>query len=505
MRRIREVLRLQHLGLPGRQIARSLQIGQATVVEYLQRAKRAGLAWPLPDDLDDDAIEKALFFIPKEDEQSVRPTPDWNRIHQELRRKHVTLLLLWDEYLTQNPNGYHYSRFCDHYRRWAGTLSLWMRQEHHGGDKLFVDFSGDGIPWVNPLTGEEHEAQLFVAALGASSYTYAVAFPSQELPYWIEGHVRTYEFIGGVTRLTVPDQPRTAVSRSCRYDPALNPSYQEMADHYRTCVVPARPRKPRDKAKVEAAVLIAQRWIIAVLRHRLFSSIAEINRAIPELLEKINRRPMRRLKRSRWDLFLELDRPKLLALPEKAYQYSLWKIGLRVGPDYHVEFEKHYYSVPYQLVRQQVDLRVSGNTLEVFHHHKRIASHLFASSGPRHHTLTDHMPRSHQAHAEWTPERIINWARETGTSTAQLIDKILAERPHPEQGYRACLGILRLAKRYSPQRLEKACARGLVTGGHSYHSIDSMLKNRLEDQPLPPRSTTALPLHENLRGSGYYH
>ncbi len=503
MRKVREVLRLKHLGLSGRQIARSVKIAPSTVVDYLLRAKLAGIAWPLPDGLDDGAIEKVLF-VQNGDQKPSRPLPDWTLIHTELRRKHVTLALLWQEYKAQHPDGYHYSQFCNLYRRWTGTLEIWMRQEHRGGEKLFVDFSGDGIPWIDPLTGEEREAQLFVATLGASNYTYAEATQSQDLKDWITAHVHAYEFIAGVPRLTVPDQTRTAIGKPCRYDPELNPTYRELARHYQTCILPARPRKPRDKAKVEAAVLIAQRWIIAALRHRTFFSITEINQAIRNLLEKLNSRPLRKLRRSRRDLFLEVDQPNLLPLPEKPFEFAQWKIALRVNLDYHVEFEKNYYSVPYQLVHQEVDLRASASTVEVFHRHKRVASHLRSSGQHRHVTLTSHMPRSHQAHAEWTPSRIVNWAKETGPSTAQLVEKIMAERPHPEQGYRASLGILRLSKDHTPQRLEKACARALACRSHSYRSVESILKNRLEDQPLPPRNIVALPSHENLRGSNYY-
>jgi len=285
-----------------------------------------------------------------------------------------------------------------------------------------------------------------------------------------------------------------------------NPTYRDLAQHYGTCVIPARPRKPRDKAKVEVAVLLAQRWIIAALRHRtFFSSIAEVNRAIRELLEKLNHRPLRKLRRSRHDLFLELDQPKLLPLPEKPFEFAEWKIGLRVNVDYHIEFETNYYSVPYQLIHQEVDLRATVTAVEIFHRAKRVSSHLRLQGQRRFATLTAHMPRSHQAHVEWTPSRIVNWAKETGPSTAQLVEKIMAERPHPEQGYRASLGILRLAKEYTGERLELACARALACRSHSYRSVESILKNRLEARPLPPRDLEALPLHENLRGSQYYH
>jgi transposase len=497
MRQVREVLRLKSLGLSPRKIAQSIGAGRTTVQDYLRRAEAAGIFWPLPEDLDDQALEDRLFKV--KERPLGRDLPDWNWVLAELRRKHVTLALIWEEYKAQHPNGYQYSQFCDLYRRWAGALSVSMRQEYRGGEKMFVDFSGDGIPWIQHGTGEILEAQLFVAALGASSSIYAEAFPSQELPHWIAGHVHAYEYFAGVTRLTIPDQPRTAVSKPCRYEPELNPAYQEMADHYGTCILPARPRKPRDKAKVEVSVLVAQRWIIAALRNRTFFSILAINQAIRELLEKINHRLMRKLNRSRWELYLELDKPNLQPLPERPYEFASWKVALRVNVDYHVEFEKCYYSVPYQLVHQEVDLRATAATVEIFHRHKRIASHLRSLSPHRHVTLTDHMPRSHRAHAEWTPSRIIQWAKQTGPSTAQLVENIMAERKH-----RASLGILRLAKRYSPERLDKACFRALATKSHSYRFVDSVLKNRLENQPLPQRTGAALPRHDNLRGASYY-
>ena len=503
MRKIREILRLHSLGLSGRTIARSLAVSSSTVVDYLARAKVAGLGWPLPTDLDDEGLERQLF-VQRQDHRRSRPEPDWSVIHAELRGKHVTLALLWDEYKRQHPEGYQYSQFCDRYRKWARTLEVSMRQEHCGGEKLFVDYSGDGLRWIDRETGEEHEAHLFVAALGASSYTYAEATATERLEDWLQCHVHAFEFLGGVTAVTVPDQARTAVEKTCRYDPTLNPAYQELALHYGTSVIPARPRKPRDKAKVEVTVLIVQRWILAALRHRTFYSLVEINRAVRELLERLNDRPMRKLNRSRRELFLELDLPHLRPLPQKAYQFAQWKCAVRVNVDYHVEFEKHYYSVPSQLVHQEVDVRATLSTVEIFHRHKRSASHPRSPIPHRHTTDRAHMPRSHQVHNEWPPSRIVNWAKETGPSTAALVERVMAERPHPEQGYRACLGIIRLAKRFTPERLEKACARALATKSHSYKAIESMLARRLEAEPLPVVSNLVLPPHENLRGSSYY-
>lgn len=505
MRKIRDLLRLRAQGRSCREIARSLAIGPSTVGDYLKRARAAGLTWPLPENLDDSALEGRLFVAPA-DQRRDRPLPDWAALHLELKtHKHLTLALLWQEYKAAHCDGLQYTQFCEHYRRWFKTLSVWMRQEHRGGEKLFVDFSGDGIPYVDPLTGERHVAQLFVATLGASSYTYAEAAGSQQLQDWILCHVHAFEFFGGVAQVLVPDQTRTAVSKSCRYEPRLQRTYQDLAQHYSTCIVPARPRKPRDKAKVEAAVLLAQRWIIAALRQRTFHSLGEINRAIREILESLNRRPMRKLRRSRRELFEELDVPQLLPLPGRPFEYAEWKIGLTVNLDYHIEFERSYYSVPFQLAHKVVDVRASASTIEVFHEGKRIASHARSLVEHRHVTVAEHMPRAHRAHAEWSPSRLIAWAAKVGPQTALLVETILKERPHPEQGYRTCLGIIRLSRSHTPERLEKASRRALATGGRSYRSVEAILKNRLEDAPLPPKLTQSiLPLHENVRGADYY-
>ena len=503
MRKIREALRLKSLGLSNRQIARSLQISPATVYDYLARARLAELGWPLPEEMDDAALETTLFPSPAP-RTSLRPPPDWGTIHTELRRKHVTLRLLWEEYKSEYPDGYQYSRFCDLYKRWEGTLGVWMRQPHKAGEKLFVDYSGDGIPLVDRKTGELKEARLFVAVMGASNYTYAEATETEQLPDFLSCHVHAFEFLGGVPAVTVPDQAKTAVKKSCRYDPDLNPAYRELASHYSTCVIPARPRKPRDKAKVEVAVLIAQRWIIARLRNRTFFALGEINAAIKELLVDLNDRLMRKLGRSRKELFLALDKPELLPLPEKRYEYAQWKVGARVNLDYHVDFLKSYYSVPYQHAHKKVDIRATARMVEIFLNHNRIASHHRSRREHSYMTSREHMPRAHQKHLEWTPSRIAKWAESVGPSTAGLVERIMEERRHPEQGYRACLGILRLGKRYDKERLEKACQRALLSRGHSYHSVESILKNKLEDQPLPERNDQALPSHENVRGNEYY-
>jgi transposase len=503
MRQVREVLRLNGLGLSARQIARSLKIGRATVADYLRRAKAARISWPLPADLDDAALEK-LLFVPKEEQRSSRPLPDWKWIHTELKKKHVTLALLWEEYKGQQPDGYQYSQFCDLYRRWTGTLECWMRQEHRGGEKLFVDYSGDGIPWIDLFTGERREAQLFVAVLGASNLTYAEATHTQQLPDWINCHVHALEYFDGVVAAIVPDQARTAISSICRYDPETNPSYAEFARHYDTCILPARPARPRDKAKVEVGVLIAQRWIIAALRNRTFHSLKEINEAVAELVEKLNHRKMRKFDCSRHELYLQVDKPNLKPLPEQPYELADWKIGAGVNIDYHVLFEENYYSVPFQHFQKKVDIRATVRTVEIFFEHKRIATHGRLCAKYQYSTQAEHMPRSHREHAEWKPSRIISWAQKVGLSTAKMVETIIAERPHPEQGFRACLGLLRLGQQHSDERLEKACKRALACHSHSYRSVKSILEKKLEDQPLPEFPTTPLPHHKNVRGSAYY-
>jgi transposase len=503
MRKIREVLRQRALGQSLRQIAGSLNVGRSTICEYFRRAEAAGISWPLPDEMDDEALERALFYDAPS-LQSRYPLPDFTQVHAELKRKHVTLALLWQEYKEQHPDGYGYSRFCELYHRWAKTLKLWMRQEHKAGEKLFVDYAGDGIPMIDEVTGEWREARLFVAVLGASNFTYAEPTETEQLPEWISCQVNAFHFFEGVPALVVPDQPRTVVRIPCRYDPAIQATFEDMARHFGTCVLPARPRRPKDKAKVEQGVLLAERWIIARLRNRRLVGIRAVKEAVRELLPQLNDRPMRKLNKSRRQLFEEIERAALRPLPERPYEYSEWKIGASVNVDYHIAFNKHLYSVPYQHIHKKVDVRATAATIEVFLNHNRIASHIRSYVPHRFTTIPEHMPKSHREHLEWTPSRIVNWGKKIGPSTALLIERILEERPHPEQGFRACLGIIRLEKRYTRERLERACFRALRCKSHSYRSVESILKNKLEDKSLPERSAKALPSHQNIRGNQYY-
>ena len=506
MRKIREVLRLKfEAGLSARQIAASVQVGRATIGDYLSRCKAAGLSWPLPSSLSDAELERRLFpalpTVPSEQ----RPLPDWPAIHAELRRPGVTLALLWQEYRLAHPQGYQYSWFCDHYRAWQGRLDVVMRQEHRAGEKLFVDYAGQTVPVIDRHSGEIRQAQVFVAVLGASSYTFAEATWSQQLPDWLGSHARCFAFLDGVTEIVVPDNLRSAVSKAHRYEPDINPSYRDLAEHYGVAVVPARARKPRDKAKAEVGVQVVERWILAALRNRQFFSLDELNRAIAVLLERLNARPFKKLPGSRQTAFDALDRPALRPLPEQPYVYAEWKKA-RAHIDYHVEVDGHYYSVPYQLVKKQLEVRLTARTVECFHANQRVASHLRSMHKGRHSTLTEHMPKSHREHAEWTPQRLIHWAEKTGPNTAGVIQDILERRVHPQHGYRACLGILRLGKNYGEERLEAACQRALSLGACSYKSLESILRQGLERLPLAQANLPLLPdEHANLRGPGYYH
>ena len=506
MRKIKEILRLRFAAkLNQEQIARSCSIGQSTVHRYLKRAVAAGLGWPLPEEYDDRQLSDLLFPAgPDRPQAKRRAGIDFAEVHRELKtHRHLTLQLIWDEYRQTDSDGYGYSRFCELYQRWSRSQGAVMRQEHIPGEKMFVDWAGPTVP-IHDRTGGVRPASLFVAVLGASSYTFAWATSDQGLGHWIGCHVRAFEFFGGVPRLIVPDNPRTGVTRSCRYEPDLNRTYHDMSVHYGTAVLPARPYKPRDKAKVENAVLVAERWILAALRHQKFFSHGELNEAIAPLLDRLNNRRFRKREGSRASQYANVDRPALQPLPEGPYVMGDWKT-VRASIDYHVEIDHHYYSVPYRLMGQELEARSTALTVEIFEAGKRIASHVRSAAPYRHTTVHDHMPKSHRAHLEWSPSRLIQWAATVETATAEVVRTIMENKPHPEMGYRACLGIMRLAKTYSNARLESASQRALDLHACSYKSIQSMLKRSLDRQttiqagPLPPG-----PEHENLRGANYY-
>jgi transposase len=507
MRKIKEVLRLRYeAGLGHRQIARGCSLGLGTVHDYLRRAEAAGVRWPLPEGWDDDRLESTLFGRPAHHSDPQRPQPDFASMHQQLQQHpHLTQQLVWEEYRQAHPDGYGYSRFCELYQRWRRKLDVVLRQEHKAGEKIFVDWAGATIPIHDRLTGEARRASVFVAVLGASSYTWAEATADQQLTTWLTAHMNALEFFEGVPKLVVPDNLKAGVTRACRYDPDLNPTYQEWALHYGVGVVPARPYKPRDKAKVESGVQVVQRWIVAALRHRKLFSLEEANGAIRELLVRLNERPFRKREGSRKSLWETLDRPALKPLPSERFDLSQWSRA-RVNIDYHIAFDENFYSVPYHLVHEIVEVRSTAMTVEIFHKSQRVASHVRARGHGHAVTQNEHRPKSHQEHLEWTPSRMVNWARSVGPCTAQLIERMMADKPHPEMGYRACLGVIRLAKQYTPERMEAAAERAVLTGACRYRSVKSILKTSLDAVPV---RATVLPdappvSHDNIRGAEYF-
>jgi transposase len=504
MRKIREALRLRSDGFSGRRVAQSLSVGRATISEYFRRADVEGLSWPLPNDLSDADLEQRLFpYSPGEARGSV-PQPDWAYVHAELRRKGVTLSLLWEEYRGVHPDGYGYSRYCELYTRLEGKLSPVMRQRHPAGERLFVDYAGHTVDVVCPKTGEVRTAQIFVATLGASSYTYVEASWTQSLPDWISSHVRALEFFGGVPAQLVPDNLKAGVTKACFYDPAINRTYGDMANHYDTAIIPARPHKPKDKAKVEGAVLLAERWILARLRNQRFFGLDEVNAAIRPLLEQLNGKVSRHLGASRRELFELLDRPALKPLPVASYVYAEWK-QCRAGLDYHVDIGRHYYSVPHQLLKQKLWARITARTVEVYFKGQRVASHARTSGNHQHSTIRDHMPAHHRFREDWTPERIRGQAVRIGPNVEMFVDVIMRKKRHPEQAYRSCLGVIKLAKAFGSDRLDAACARALEINAHSYTSLHSILKNGL-DRPRRETTTDGPAItHPNIRGADYFH
>ena len=504
VRKLREIFRLKwESHLTHRMIAECCGISAGTVSDYVQRAQAAGLTWPLPDDLDEETLNRRLFPQPTVTTGRVIPVPDWAHLHQELRRPGVTLRLLWVEYREANPDGYGYSQFCQHYQEWSQTLQPVMRLNHKAGEKMYVDYAGQTMPIVDPQTGEVCQAQLLVATLGASSYTYVEAQWHQDLPNWTGGHVRAFNFFGGLPEVVVPDNLKAGVHSPCRYEPDLNPTYHELAQYYNIAVVPTRVRRPRDKSKVEVGVQVVERWIAARLRNRTFFGLAELNAAIRTLLDELNNRQMRHLGQSRRQLFETLDRPALRPLPAQPYEFAFWK-KVRVNIDYHIEFEKHFYSVPHGLIHKEVDLRATENTVEIYYQRQRQASHPRSSVQGRYTTQKDHMPQTHQHYAEWSPERFLKWSEKLGPNVTQLIAAVLSQRRHPEQTYRTCLGVLGLAKRYSDSRLDAACQRALAGGIYSYKGVRNILDARLDQLSLAEPANTTLADHANLRGPAYY-
>lgn len=501
MRKIHEVLRLKFdAGLSHEKIARAVGLSKGAVSKYVSLAAAQGIGWPTT--LTEAELEARLF--PAVPVASARAEPDFAAMHVELKRKGVTLQLLWSEYVAAVGDGaYRYSQYCQRYRDWRARQRRSMRQIHVAGEKMFVDYAGPTAPVVDPATGEIRPAQIFVAVLGASSYTYAEATWTQSLPDWIGSHRRALEFFGGASALWVPDNLKSAVSQANRYDPTPNRTYAEMARHYGAAILPARPYKPKDKAKAEVGVQLVERWILARLRHQRFFSLGELNAAIRGLLDELNHRPMQKQAHSRAERFEMLDKPALKPLPAQPYEYAEWRVA-KPGIDYHLAIGSKLYSVPHTLVGHQLDVRLTASMVEVFHKGNRVAAHPREIPG-RHATTPEHMPKSHRAHAQWSPGRFMNWATDIGPATLSVVRHQLHDRPHPEHGYRACLGLLSHARRYGQDRLEAACRRALRIGAPTYRSITSILASGLDRQTLAETEASPLPAHANVRGAGYYH
>ncbi len=504
MRSIREILRLRQCGFSHRQIGAAVHKSSATVGGYLARAEAAKLTWPLPEALDDIALE-ALLFPPQAELQNARPEPDFTHIHKELKRKGVTKILLWQEYKEQNPDGLQLSQFCDRYKKWLGAVNVTMRIQHIAGEKVFSDFAGTKLKLTDRETGEVRDAHIFVCALGASGFFFADAFLGETSESWCAGHVEAFNYFQGAPSIIVPDNPRAAITQPCKYEPIINATFLEMASHYSCAVIPARVRKPKDKAKAELAVGLATRWILARLRNRTFFSLHEIKVAIKDLLEDANNRPFKKMPGSRKSMFLEIEQPALKALPARPFEFAEIPKA-RVGIDYHVEFDGHWYSCPYQLAKQEVELRITDRTVEIIHKHRRVASHSRDFHKAKHSTIPEHMPKSHREYLNANPPRLVGWAEMYGQGAKQLIEAILESKPHPEQGYRACIGILKLGKEFGSERLNAACNRAFATRAWSYSSVKSILKTGLDQRPVPSETEPIqlkLP-HVNLRGASYF-
>jgi transposase len=510
MRHIKDILRLKlEEKLSHRQIARSLNIGVGTISTYAKRAIELELSWPLPANMSENELEQLLFPAAKLNGKHGRVIPDCPLIHQELKRKGVTKQLLWEEYKQVHGDaGYQYSQYCGYYRDWRSKQKRSMRQIHLAGEKLFVDYSGATMPIVNPGTGETRSAEIFVAILGASNYTFAIASWTQRKADWINAHVKAFAFFGGVPEIVVPDHLRSAVSKPGRYEPGINVSYQHMASHYKTAIIPARPLKPKDKAKAENAVLIEQRWILARLRHQTFFTLADLNRTIKVLLDDLNRRPFKKLPGSRLSQFEALDKPALKPLPANHYEYVEFKLA-RVNIDYHIEFDKHYYSVPHYLVKSQVEVQASQDSVAIFFKGQQVARHARSLRQGGFTTDTHHMPESHRKHQTWTPERLVSWGAKIGPATQSIMRDMLEQKKVPEQAYRVCLGLLNLAKKYTPERLEAACLRAQHINARRLANIKSILESNMDQLPLPLSSQTLqapqTESHRNVRGADYYH
>lgn len=503
MTKIRETLRQRYeLGRSYREISRSINVALSTVGETLRRAKAAGLSWPLPEELNEAELYQQLY-LPSNSSRKHKVQPDWLQVHAQLSKRGVTLILLWREYRDTHPDGLGYTQFCNYYQQYRKQLSPVMRQVHKAGEKVFVDYAGMTMPWIDSTTGEIHEAQIFVGSPGASQYTFVHASPSQQLPDWLESHRLMFAFFGGVSEIIVPDNLKSGVSQSHRYDPDINANYQHFSEHYGIAIVPARSRAPKDKAKVENAVGCIERQVLAPLRHHTFTSLSELNAAIAKGVDTFNHQRFQKMDTTRAELFETLDKPALKPLPTSPYCYATFA-NVTVNIDYHIAFDNNYYSVPYRYIKKKIVVRATANTVECCYQGERIAVHQRARKRYQYVTCKEHMPPQHQAYCEWTPERLIRWAQKIGTHTASFVQQMIEAKAFPQQAFRACLGLLRLGKRYGDGRLEKACQKALSTGAYRYQHVETILKNKLEEVTDNDNLKATLPKHNNIRGADYY-
>ena len=511
MRKIREILRLRFdCKLTIRQISASIRVSTGAVTKYLGLFEQSGLTWPLPDDMDDTTLINRLSPESARRRHQGLVSPDWVEVHNELKQKGMTRQLVWEEHCEAYPhNHYSYPQFCHLYREWRKKQKRSMRQLHRAGEKMFVDYAGLTVTIVDRNTGDTAPAQIFVAVLGASNYTYAEATWTQGIENFLGSQIRAFHYFGGVPKMLVPDNLKSAVTKACRYDPDINRSYMHMAEHFGCSVMPARPCKPKDKAKVEVGVQLVERWILMRLRHTTFFSLSELNQEIKRLLEELNSRPFKQQPGCRRSLFEQLDKPALMPLSRQPFEHIEFKIA-RVNIDYHVQYASHHYSVPHQLVREQVELRVTQNTVQVLHKGKPVTSHprKWGETGGFT-TKPKHMPKRHRKQQQWTPGRLLNWAKGLGPEVLRFTRKLLDSKQHPEQAYRACLGLLNLERDYGAERLNAACDRAIKTGGHRVASVRSILQSGLDSVPLeqPQDNNTERVIisHENIRGAGFYH
>jgi len=505
MHKLREILRRKLLLKEShRKVSIAVQVSAGTVASVVAVASELGLDWTAIAELTDEQLQLKMY--PAATGRSARPEPNWAEIHVELRRKGVTLALLHEEYLRGESDGYGYSSFCARYRDWLRKHSPVMRQIHSAGGKMFVDYAGTTIELIDPTTGEVTDAQLFVAVLGASNYTYVELTRSQTVADFCGSVAQAFSFFGGVTEAVVPDNLKSAVTKCCRYEPEIQRTFEELGRHFGTTILPARPLRPRDKAKVEVGVQIATRWITARLRNERLGNLTEANGRVWQLLDVLNNRRMRLYQASRSELFERVERQALRPLPQHQFEVATWK-KVRLNIDYHAEFDGHYYSAHHSLIQQELWARVTVNTVELFRGGTRVAQHKRSRVRGGHTTVEQHMPSSHRQHAQWTPSRILNWASTMGQHTRLLCEKILERNQHPEWGYRSCLGLFRLSKRYGTERLEQACRVALAGGARSYKPVENILERGL-DSPVAGAaepSPTVPVVHENIRGKSYYH